>query len=532
MTRRRTRPPCCKAMAVHPESILWILLALYVLVVYPSFSSLSVFLGSLVVTTLQQPSTITATHYYWRNNDKKCCMDIVLVPVLLQFMALYDSKWSLYTTLASFLWITEMAASCWSIICSSSSPAAVLVMLIIIIIIIIAAAFMTTDETQRTEALLIILVWVTLYTSIQYYPSLYRVFTKSEWKLVVSLLTIAVTEWILMLFTSQTTMTFPPAEHVLVALSGVIGCGLACSITTKIQNTWIRGMLLVLVPLLTVEAVLWWCWAWQHDAIMFPRAITWLWNFLLEIDQSSVPTSILQFVSTWQRGTWLFYWGGILIFAFLCSPQPKNASVVVVRKWFHLIAICLFLPVTIVAPQFMSLSYAIALAVLAILENMRQFLPIQCQEFYLQYLDPQKDHQDNLIISHMALILGCAMPLWMYECIAASMNSETLMTSGVSSLLLLPLFGILVLGVGDSLGALVGTKFGKTKWPFANVSRTLEGSAAMWMGMAACCVLLGIPVRAWVPAVTFTTLLEAVTTQIDNLVLPLAGAAVLLLTSS
>lgn len=334
-----------------------------------------------------------------------------------------------------------------------------------------------------------------------------------------SLATVAVVEWM----NNATTL----AElHSYVALSGVIGCGVACDISKRIQNMLIRATVLVLLPLMAVEGAL----RWQQDRfneyqivmVIHPHAATWLINFLMTTEQPS-STILSPFLPLWPRYLWLAYWAVIVLLALVCSPQ--TSSVVVVRKWFHFVAILLFLPVTLAGPQLMSLSYAIAICVLAVLENMRAFLPEVCQEFYTRYLDPQKDHDDIVVVSHMALILGCAMPLWIYECIDVHVSNET-------TPLLLPLFGILVLGVGDSLAALVGTSFGKNQWPSRNITRTLEGSAAMWLGMALCCWYGGISARTWLPAVTFTTLFEAFTTQIDNLVLPLAGAAVLLLTTT
>jgi dolichol kinase len=173
------------------------------------------------------------------------------------------------------------------------------------------------------------------------------------------------------------------------------------------------------------------------------------------------------------------------------------------------VAIALFLPVTLAAPQLMSLSYAIAICVLIVIESMRNYLPAFVQEFYGRYLDLVKEKEDKVVISHISLILGCALPLWIHECTSRPTR----------------LFGILVLGVGDSLAAVVGIQFGRRKWP--RCRKTLEGSVAMWMGMAVCC----FPLQNWVAAVTFTTLLEAFTTQIDNFILPLAGATVLLLQS-
>jgi dolichol kinase len=241
---------------------------------------------------------------------------------------------------------------------------------------------------------------------------------------------------------------------------------------------------------------------WYRDEV---HAVTWLVTFLLSPEGSSSSTSSTQY----PRAVWLIYW--LVVVTVALHQAPQQCSVVISRKWFHLVAIALFLPVTLAAPQLMSLSYAIALCILIVVESMRSYLPTIVQEYYGRYLNPLKEHKDKVVISHISLILGCAMPLWIHECT----SRPTLF------------FGILVLGVGDSLAAVVGIQFGRRKWP--SCRKTVEGSVAMWMGMALCCCCF--PLQNWVAAVTFTTLLEAFTTQIDNLILPLAGVTVLLLQS-
>jgi dolichol kinase len=227
----------------------------------------------------------------------------------------------------------------------------------------------------------------------------------------------------------------------------------------------------------------------------------WLVSFLLDPE------------SQYTRSVWLVYWLVIVIVAMIQAPQ--QCSVVTSRKWFHLVAICLFLPVTLLAPQLMSLSYAIALCVLMVMESMRYYLPSKIQHFYKRFLDAQKEKHEKVVMSHIFLILGCATPLWIMECTSQSQST-------------LPVFGILVLGVGDSLAAIVGSQFGRFRW--CGSRKTIEGSMAMWMGMAmCCCVFQREQQQHWIAAVTFTTLLEAFTTQIDNLILPLAGATVILL---
>ena len=468
---------------VPVESTLWILLSLHMVVLYPSFYTLNVVCGSLLMTFFPP-----ANSSHWRTaGDQGCCMGVTLVPVLLQSMADYKTQFSPYARLASFLWIQV-----WG---PSAIPS---------VVAAVAAVMDTVLHTQ--EALWVVFIWNILFYSVQWYPSLHKVFTRGEWTVVTSLASIAATEWIC----NASTI----ANHCYVALSGAVGCVVACASTTHVKNTWVRGFLLVLLPLMTVEGALW-CQQERFEDIKFPRAAIWLLDFLLTKEE---PMS-RQYIPSWSRFMWLVYWAVVVAAAILCSPQPETTSVVVVRKFFHVVAIVLFVPVTLAAPQLMALSYTIALCVLIVLESMRSFLPAPLQQFYSRYVDPQKDHQDIMVVSHMALILGCATPLWIYECMESNLPFT------LSSLL--PLFGILVLGVGDSLAALVGTSLGETKWPSRSITRTLEGSAAMWMGMAVCCY--SFPINCWMAAVTFTTLLEAFTMQIDNLVLPLAGAAALLM---
>eukprot|EP00797_Seminavis_robusta_P024354 Sro408_g136960.2 (367) ;mRNA; r:34497-35597 len=279
-----------------------------------------------------------------------------------------------------------------------------------------------------------------------------------------------------------------------------------------------------------------------------PQCMLWLVQFLRETEESScLPSSTMSLLPQIPRYGWLLYWVVVLALSIPFAPEPNNDkqnshSVVLARKWFHGIAILLFGPVTIAAPQLMSLSYAIALAVLMLLESARGTFPI-IEQFHQRYLDPSKDSPDALVISHMALILGCALPLWILEVLLSSDNDDDhhgKMTSlPADTILLLQLWGILSLGIGDSMGAIVGVLKGRTRWSQHN-SRTIEGSLAMWISLMVSCAWVhwfcGVQRSNTVSflgqstvTVTVVTLLEAHTSQIDNLVLPLVGAAVLLI---
>jgi dolichol kinase len=181
----------------------------------------------------------------------------------------------------------------------------------------------------------------------------------------------------------------------------------------------------------------------------------------------------------------------------------------------------------------MSLSYAIAFAILLLMESARSGIPL-IQQFHERYLDPSKDAADKVVISHMALIGGCAAPLWITN-IVSSINTECR--------IIIQLWGVLSLGIGDAMGAVVGVHCGRTKWS-CHSSRTLAGSIAMWTSLVLSCLVvqfwikLGVAVQPTLPSaqpslillcvISFVTLLEAFTFQIDNMVLPLAGTALLL----
>ena len=220
----------------------------------------------------------------------------------------------------------------------------------------------------------------------------------------------------------------------------------------------------------------------------------------------------------------LLYWGILLILSWKPTRiilGSDNISVVIRRKWFHLLAVALFGPVTFFLPQLMSLSYAIVLCILAVLENLRSDIP-DLQSFYLTFADPTKDKPQNLLMSHIFLVLGCAMPHWISEYVRHD-----------QSVLLLS-WGVVVLGIGDAAGAMIGSLYGTHHW--GRNQRTLEGSLAMWLSIVgiALPLLISNPQNFCIiaAATTLTTVLEAFTLQMDNLVLPLLGSIIILILQS
>mmetsp|Transcript_10165 Transcript_10165/g.21822 ORF Transcript_10165/g.21822 Transcript_10165/m.21822 type:complete len:175 (+) Transcript_10165:2-526(+) len=166
--------------------------------------------------------------------------------------------------------------------------------------------------------------------------------------------------------------------------------------------------------------------------------------------------------------------------------------------------------------------------------------------FYTAFLD-EKDSaaaQGGLAITHMALIIGCAFPLWVHQLLEYDSKTNVCEPQIWSHLrLILPYLGILVLGVGDSIGAICGLKYGRHYWPGVS-SRTLEGSLGMFLSMifvvfvvffftsggnSACTIDFAQIAAVVAIPLGMSTLLEATTMQIDNLCLSIAASTITIL---
>ncbi|OCH95472.1 hypothetical protein OBBRIDRAFT_831028 [Obba rivulosa] len=182
------------------------------------------------------------------------------------------------------------------------------------------------------------------------------------------------------------------------------------------------------------------------------------------------------------------------------------------RKFFHALAVVMFLPGVIIDPAFMHLSFSAAFALFTFAEYVRYFalypFGAAVHLFMYEFLD-NKD-SGTAILSHFYLLTGCANSVWF---------------EGPSRLL--EFTGILVLGVGDALASIVGKRLGRHRW-IPSSPKTLEGSAAFVCSIVACAWLLRVcgfaenfsVVRYTVVAV-LSGALEAFSVQNDNLTLPL-----------
>ncbi|OAV97864.1 hypothetical protein PTTG_07309 [Puccinia triticina 1-1 BBBD Race 1] len=227
------------------------------------------------------------------------------------------------------------------------------------------------------------------------------------------------------------------------------------------------------------------------------------------------------------------------------------------RKFFHLLVCFMFLPTIPIDIEFSSISFSVAFVIFTFCEFARYFAfyPIGAaiHLFFNEFID-EKD-SGPVILSHFYLLTACSTGIWLDGLGPLSRGPEANMGGSVegggrmAGLLPVPLarllspaeairaagvgcsiedlIGVIVLGVGDSCASIVGKRVGRVKWS-AGSSKTVEGSLAFVASVVAVSLLLRLvglvypfPFFRYLLGIVLAALLEAVTAQNDNLVLPL-----------
>lgn len=165
------------------------------------------------------------------------------------------------------------------------------------------------------------------------------------------------------------------------------------------------------------------------------------------------------------------------------------------RKVFHGMMVVMFLPTVFVDPTFCALALGLVLSVFLLLDLFRasQLPPISrpLTYFLAPYVDG-RDHRGPVIISHIFLLIGCSIPLWLS--LSDLPRDSTGPWSGwdVPTRDVSMVSGVICVGMGDAAASLIGRRYGRLKW-FWGGGKSLEGSVAF--AAAVSCGL--IAVRAW-----------------------------------
>ena len=150
------------------------------------------------------------------------------------------------------------------------------------------------------------------------------------------------------------------------------------------------------------------------------------------------------------------------------------------RKGFHGVMVIMLLPTIFFDPCFFSLALALILAAFLLLDLFRasQLPPVSrpLTNFLAPYVDG-RDHRGPVIVSHIFLLIGCAIPLWLSLVDLPRIGTDPWQGWEVSERNLSMVSGVICVGMGDAAASLVGRRYGKTKWYWGG-GKSLEGSLA------------------------------------------------------
>lgn len=169
------------------------------------------------------------------------------------------------------------------------------------------------------------------------------------------------------------------------------------------------------------------------------------------------------------------------------------------RKVFHGMMVVMFLPTIFIDPTFVSLALILILAVFLLLDLFRasQLPPLSkpLTYFLAPYVDG-RDHRGPVIVSHIFLLIGCAIPLWLS--LAAIERTGDIPWEGwdVSRREISMISGVVCVGMGDAAASLIGRRYGRRRWCWSG-GKSFEGSFAFavavvfGLGFARLWLLLG-----------------------------------------
>ena len=150
------------------------------------------------------------------------------------------------------------------------------------------------------------------------------------------------------------------------------------------------------------------------------------------------------------------------------------------RKVFHGVMVFMLLPTIFIDPCFFALALSLILAVFLLLDLFRasQLPPVSrpLTAFLAPYVDG-RDHRGPVIVSHIFLLIGCAIPLWLSLAGVDRKGQEPWQGWEVEHRDLSMIAGVVCVGMGDAAASLVGRRYGRTKWYWGG-GKSLEGSLA------------------------------------------------------
>ena len=148
------------------------------------------------------------------------------------------------------------------------------------------------------------------------------------------------------------------------------------------------------------------------------------------------------------------------------NTNDSTVKLTVIRKCFHAVIVAVYLPGIFYDPELLYVASIIALAAFLLLEAVRVYELEYIGTFLSQGVSGFLDEKDQgtLILTHIYLLVGCSLPIWISPFRVASTARELLLLSA----------GVISLGIGDTAASIGGTLWGRTKLP--NSSKSVEGT--------------------------------------------------------
>lgn len=206
------------------------------------------------------------------------------------------------------------------------------------------------------------------------------------------------------------------------------------------------------------------------------------------------------------------------LFVYWYTANYSEGSTVV-RKVFHAAIVSVFLPGVILDPDLMYLACGAILGVFVLLEVFRTLSvpPLgPCIQSAFEMFVDEKD-AGAFILTPAYLFIGCATSLLLFPGQFGGPDKMPIL-----------LCGTVVLGIGDTAASVVGSKLGKHQWP--GTSKTVEGTVGAIVaqfGFYFPLLYVALP-TVWhlntlllIVVLCLDSYLEAFTTQVDNLALPI-----------
>ncbi|KAJ4344703.1 dolichol kinase [Didymosphaeria variabile] len=168
--------------------------------------------------------------------------------------------------------------------------------------------------------------------------------------------------------------------------------------------------------------------------------------------------------------------GGLVVVFRLTSVVEVDTR----RKVFHGMMVLMLLPTIFIDPCFVALALALVLAIFLLLDLIRasQLPPLSgpIATFLTPYVDG-RDLRGPVVVSHIFLLIGCAIPLWLSLAGVERRGEEPWQGWEVERRDLSMVSGVVCVGMGDAAASLIGRRYGRRKWPWAG-GKSLEGSLA------------------------------------------------------